>query len=78
MGPLLIVLVMGFQASYSPGTIEALRKSAEASYIQTGLQDYVIEKEKALIGKELRAVLGNSAFITKTIVEQRVTFSWGF
>lgn len=78
MGPLLIVLVMGFQSIYSPGTSEALRKSAEASYIQTGLQDYVAEKERTLLGKELRAVLGNGAAITKTIIEQRLTLSWGF
>lgn len=75
MGPFLIFLVLGFQLQVTP---EALKHSAEAAYIQSGAQQRVIDMEKQLVGKELRAVIGKSVVITKTIVEQKLTFQWGF
>lgn len=74
MGPFLILLVIALQ-SQSPNLVS---KTAEAAYIQTGMQEMMIKKERELVSQELRAYLGPGLTLTKTLIEQRISYEWRF
>ncbi len=75
MSDVLLLLFVSSMQFTNPG---AASKALEAYYKQTGseraIQDW-IDRETT---RELRAKVGQLSFITKTIVEQKITVEWRF
>lgn len=80
-GALVLLGVLGFQASQDHDT-NALRAASAAYYRQSGIEQQVDELSARLARQyttpELRLVVGNLALVTRTVMEQRISFEWRF
>ncbi len=77
------LLTLGFVLTYglsghSAEEKTALRTAARAFYKQSGTEQDVNRFVKKEVPKGLQTVVGNAAWIAKTIQEQKVVVTWSF
>jgi hypothetical protein len=76
-GLLLITSLIAAQ-SVASGNSKATRAVTQAYYKQSGVESMFNDFQKRELNPEARAYLGHAAFIAKTLVDQRVVFTWRF
>ena len=77
------LLTLGFVLTYgvaghSANERDALRNAARAFYKQSGTEQDVNSFVKREVPKGLQTIVGNAAWITKTVQERKVIITWSF
>lgn len=76
----IILAIIGFQSAVYPSSQSqaAASQAARAYYEQAGIDRDI----NALVNRnstpELRAWFGDAALLTKTVIDQKITFKWEF